>query len=308
MAYDIIGDIHGECDALEALLIKLDYSVVDGTWRHPNRKVIFLGDFIDRGPQQKAVLDVVMPMVNQGTALAVMGNHEFNALAFATRKSDDSGWLRPRSKKNIKQHAAFLDEYHDRPAARNAALEFFNSLPLWLDLEGLRIVHACWDETSIKRIAAKYGGAALTEELLHLGSTQGTQEFTDVETLLKGKELPLPEGVVFHDKDGIERRDIRVKWWDKTAKTYQDAFLGPDTVRDKIPAKLTEGSHLAPDSEKGSPVFFGHYWMTGSPASLADNVACLDYSVARPGGALAAYRWSGETSLDDANFVWVTKP
>jgi hypothetical protein len=308
MAYDIIGDIHGECDALEALLIKLDYSVVDGSWRHPNRKVIFLGDFIDRGPQQKAVLDVVIPMVNQGAALAVMGNHEFNALAFATRNSDDSDWLRPRSEKNIKQHAAFLDEYNDKPAERNAALEFFNSLPLWLDLEGLRIVHACWDETSIKRITAKYGGAALTEELLHLGSTQGTKEFTDVETLLKGKELPLPEGVVFHDKDGIERRDIRVKWWDKTAKTYQDAFLGPDTVRDKIPAKLTEGSHLAPDSEKGSPVFFGHYWMTGSPASLADNVACLDYSVARPGGALAAYRWSGETSLDDANFVWVTKP
>ena len=47
--YDIIGDIHGHADELEKLLEKLDYSWTDGCYRHSNRKVIFLGDFIDRG-------------------------------------------------------------------------------------------------------------------------------------------------------------------------------------------------------------------------------------------------------------------
>ena len=36
------------------------------------------------------------------------------------------------------------------------------------------------------------------------------------------------------------------------------------------------------------PVFLGHYWMEGDPAPLATNIACLDYSVAKPGGKLVA--------------------
>lgn len=77
--FDIIGDIHGEADALERLLHKLDYKLIDGCWQHPSRQVIFLGDFIDRGPEQKRVIEIVMPMVKGGQALAVMGNHEFNS-------------------------------------------------------------------------------------------------------------------------------------------------------------------------------------------------------------------------------------
>ena len=73
--YDIIGDIHGYVDALEALLIKLGYDVSTGVYQHKKQKVIFLGDFIDRGPQQREVIEIVKPMVEQGHALSVMGNH-----------------------------------------------------------------------------------------------------------------------------------------------------------------------------------------------------------------------------------------
>ncbi len=52
MNYDIIGDIHGHADALKALLSDLGYRERDGTWRRPDRQAIFLGDFIDRGPEQ----------------------------------------------------------------------------------------------------------------------------------------------------------------------------------------------------------------------------------------------------------------
>ncbi len=45
--YDIIGDIHGQADALLALLAKLGYQQQGGTWRHPERRVVFVGDFID---------------------------------------------------------------------------------------------------------------------------------------------------------------------------------------------------------------------------------------------------------------------
>ena len=62
------------------LLTKLEYQPVDGVYRYPVRQVIFLGDFIDRGPDQRSVLEIVRPMIDEGTALSVMGNHEFNAM------------------------------------------------------------------------------------------------------------------------------------------------------------------------------------------------------------------------------------
>ena len=50
-----MGDIHGHADPLHRLLHKLDYAEIDGVFRHPEREMIFVGDFIDRGPQQREV-------------------------------------------------------------------------------------------------------------------------------------------------------------------------------------------------------------------------------------------------------------
>jgi hypothetical protein len=74
--YDIIGDIHGYADKLEALLKRLDYQEVGGVWGHPQRTAIFVGDFIDRGPQQRRTVAIAQCMVERGSALAVMGNHD----------------------------------------------------------------------------------------------------------------------------------------------------------------------------------------------------------------------------------------
>ena len=51
-------------------------------------------------------------------------------------------------------------------------------------------------------------------------------------------------------------------------------------------------------------MFFGHYWLKGTPQLLRRNVCCLDYSVAA-GGYLACYRFDGEPQLDATKLVWV---
>ena len=84
MAYDIIGDIHGQADKLEALLRTLGYRDTAGAWRHQERQAIFVGDFLDRGPAQVRAIDIARRMVDAGAALAVMGNHELNAIAWHT--------------------------------------------------------------------------------------------------------------------------------------------------------------------------------------------------------------------------------
>ena len=125
--YDLIGDIHGHADELVQLLELLGYEKAKGSYRHPERKVIFLGDFIDRGPKIRLVLEIVRPMVEAGHALAVMGNHELNALAYHTEDQDSPGeHLRRRIPKNEKQHKATLDQL--APQELQSYLEWFRTL------------------------------------------------------------------------------------------------------------------------------------------------------------------------------------
>jgi hypothetical protein len=304
VGYDIIGDIHGHARTLETLLQVLGYAPQDGVWRHPSRRAIFLGDFIDRGPQQRAVIRIVRPMIDGGTALAVMGNHEFNAIAYATPRTG-GGFLREHDARNYQQHRVFLDAYADTPDYHEL-IDWFGRLPLWLDLGGLRIVHACWDPFTMDQLVQAYDATgSLSNSLLYAACERGNWEYEAIETLLKGKEIPLPEGTFFFDKDGTRRHNIRVRWWDGDATTYRSAFFGPEEALTQIPEDEISGDHLIEYSHSAPPVFLGHYWLAGTPRRLAANIACLDYSVAKPGGKLVAYRWDGEREIDDAKFVAV---
>jgi hypothetical protein len=206
------------------------------------------------------------------------------------------------------QHQAFLDAYAHTLYDYAEVIAWFMTLPLWLDLGGLRIVHACWDVRLIAKIAVSQAGSHLLgEELLVQASHRGQWQYEALETLLKGREIRLPDGVSFRDKDGTSCHNIRVRWWDQGATNFKDAFFGPESARTHIPDDEIAGDHLVDYSHEAPPVFLGHYWMEGDPAPLARNIACLDYSVAKPGGRLTAYRWDGEQVLETERFVWVDR-
>jgi hypothetical protein len=302
--YDLIGDIHGCADTLRALLGELGYARDGDGYRHPSRTVIFLGDFIDRGPRQREAVTIARAMVQHGAALAVMGNHEFNALTYHAPDPQRPGeYLRPHTDKNRQQHQAFIDAFADDDEARREVLAWCGSLPLWLDLTSplgaLRVVHACWDPSSIARLRPFVDEAhRMPAPLLERASRKGTPEHDAIETLLKGKEVRLPAGLAFRDKDGHERHEVRIRWWEHGG-TFRSLALGPET---NIPDDPVGAEHLITYSHDAPPVFVGHYWLRGEPALLAPNVACVDYSVALPGGSLVAYRWDGEQQLDPSHF------
>lgn len=301
--YDLIGDIHGHADELVQLLCEMGYENRNGAYEHPTRKVIFLGDFIDRGPKIRAVLEIVQGMVKSKGALAVMGNHELNALAFHSEDPQSQGqFLRKHSEKNISQHNETLKQLTASQLA--TALEWFRTLPMWLDLEGLRVVHACWDERAISHIRqalAEENG--LTNSFLQRAAKPGNVLFDSVEVVLKGKEAALPDGIFFVDKDGHRRTQTRVRWYmPSQGQTYRTYAMTEQVDCDQpLERSVIEAADAYPTDSK--PVFIGHYWLNDlRPKLLADNVACLDFSVAK-GGFLCAYRWHGERKLSHDQFV-----
>jgi hypothetical protein len=298
--YDLIGDIHGYADALHQLLKKLGYAKDKGVYRHPERQVIFLGDFIDRGPQIRETLEIVRPMIDSGAALSVMGNHELNALAFHTPDPAHPGeHLRPHNEKNSHQHAETIRQL---PGGERASyLTWFRTLPLWLDLDGVRVVHACWDETRMAKISGP-----VTDEFLYEACSPDGSLFEPVEVILKGKEVKLPTGATFRDKERIERSHMRVKWYEPPeGHTYRTYALANEPIPSDLPLPEEVIHAAVPYPEDAKPVFVGHYWLKDSqPELLRGNVACVDWSVAK-GGFLCAYRWGGESKLNNDNFVWV---
>lgn len=300
--YDIIGDIHGHADELELLLQKLEYTNEQGVYRHAERKVIFLGDFIDRGPKVRETLHIVRAMVESGSALAVMGNHEFNFLCYQ-HQLEDGTWLREHNHNNDKQVKETLSAFEAHPEELVSMMEWFYTLPVFLELDDFRVIHACWQPDLIKHLKTRLVNHRLTPELLIESCTIGKLLFNDLEVVLKGIEVPI--NPPFHDIEGRLRHEARIRWWlDPKGLSEKDYYFRSSSDQ-PIPKEL-ENHWFYPMDAK--PVFVGHYWMTGTIELASANVCCVDYSIGLKGrieGAkLVAYRWEqGSLSADRLTFV-----
>ncbi|HVF06586.1 MAG TPA: polynucleotide kinase-phosphatase [Frankiaceae bacterium] len=170
--FDVIGDVHGCRAELETLLTTLGYVVARDdagratTARHPDgRKVVFVGDLVDRGPDTPGVLRLAMGMVADGTAYAVPGNHE-NKLVRA---------LRGRDVQVTHGLAESLAQLALEPPEFKAAVEgFCYGLVSHLVLDGGRLVvaHAGLKERFHGRASARVRDFALYGE-----TTGETDEF-----------------------------------------------------------------------------------------------------------------------------------
>lgn len=302
---DLVGDIHGEIDALRDLLARLGYGD-NGT--HPKgRCLVFLGDLIDRGPDSLAVVRRVAGLMERGRAMAVLGNHDLNAVA--GRRKKENTWLFG--------HAEVLpwEKPVSTESERREVLDFLGGLPLGLQRPGLRAVHAYWDDNAMASLHGASGPAEALEshaQRIHsalpvgIDSTERSlalQNCNPVKLITSGPEV---RSVVEFFAGGKTRGESRHAWWEE----YRgDAW-----------------------------VIFGHYWripVTGIqkddglfsryPLNRAlgpGRAMCIDYSVggrwfdrsqARPSGPftgrLAALRWPElELVFDDGERARMEAP
>ncbi len=271
---DLIGDIHGELDAMEAVLGHLDYRP-DGS-HADGRRMVFLGDLIDRGPDSPGVVRRIAEFADRGRASTVLGNHDLNALA-GLRKRENT-WLFGHG-----------PSPHEKPVAsdreRDEILAFLGAQPLAMERDDLRVVHACWHAAALREVASAPGPAeAMANHRARIreryaGEPDCTavnlahQNENPMKLITSGPEVRAPAPFF---AGGKVRHEARHPWWE----TYDDAI----------------------------PVVFGHYWRIPLSALQKDDgllscyplhsmlgrgaAICIDYSV----GGRAAERKLGRTT------------
>jgi hypothetical protein len=239
--------------------------------------------------------------MDAGRAQAIMGNHELNAIHFHTADLETGAPLRLHDIGNCNQHESFLKEFPLGASHTKEALDWMKGLPLFIETEGFRAVHAAWIQPAIDDLTRHAAKAILSEDQLIRAGRKGDALFDLAEALAKGPEARLPDPHSFADKEKKVRRHVRVKWWNGDARNWRQIAMSvpdinalPDTP---LPDDLLTTTY--PVGEK--PVFFGHYWMSGEPELQSANALCLDYSAGTVGPLVTYTHIAGTRELSLEN-------
>jgi hypothetical protein len=269
---DIVADVHGEIDALRSLLARLGYSE-EG--RHAaGRRLVFVGDLVDRGPDSPAVVRLVAELVFAGRAQCVLGNHELNVMLRESKHGN--AWFFGRGEEDLDRSGRLVPMIPADEAMRAFVLGFFSRLPLVLERPDLRVVHACWhpelvaavrEERCVLRVYERYR-VRIEETIRHQGITNKVdrglllQNHNPIKVLTSGLEQRTVEP---YEAGGKVREEERVEWW-------QD-------YRDEAWCVFGHyGRLLLPGERAPGTLFDESRWFAGLGNGRA---LCIDYSIAK---------------------------
>ncbi|MDK9790673.1 metallophosphoesterase [Vibrio sp. D431a] len=276
MIIDVVQDIHARATDLEKTLRSLGYTKKGDCWSSRRRKMLFLGDYIDGGSENRETINIIREMVENNAAFAICGNHELNAIAFATVNPETGDYYRKHTASNLKQHNKFLEEFPFGSDEHREVIQWFKSLPLFVEFEHFYAVHACWCNDSIDLVKAKLPCNDLSDESrLDEALTEGTELYRAIDKILKGVEVELPDGVTYKDGYGKTRSKARLKWWEVPfAESLVDCVASiPLEAKQQLKGLPKPSSFYFPQPIK--PVFCGHYKIE-EQMNWSGRVMCLD--------------------------------
>ena len=264
---DIVGDVHGEIDALHSLLRHLGY---DSDGSHPDdRRLVFVGDLTDRGPDSPAVVARVQSLIESGRAQCVLGNHEFNILVGHKKAENKWFW----GDDFLDKDGSVVPQVLADDSTRQRVRTFFQTLPIALARDELRVVHAGWDDGAIgvakdatdvislfKHHAAVIDRKLAVSDLDDIDRGLIYQNRNPVQLLLSGPEERTDEPV---KAGGKMRNERRVHWWNN----FGNAFC-----------------------------VFGHYAIPNGKSRDNGWAFCLDYGV--------GHRWTERREGKTTGFSW----
>lgn len=288
---DVIGDVHGEFEALTDLLGHLGYAL-DGS-HGEGRHAVFVGDLCDRGPDSPAVLDLVMGGVRRGLVQCVLGNHELNVLLGEPKHGN--GWFFDRNHELAS--GEFLHSRAATPDRRAAWTAFLESLPLALVRDDLRVVHACWDAPALASLQGVIGESACYGKL----HARFDREIR-VRLRERGVAARAAREVQAH-RHAFKRRDAILPMLPACAEEATERqntnpvkliTSGPES-RAERPTwaggrwRMTARSRWWNEYREAPTVVMGHYWRVDARADPSEITGDWDY----PLGDYGPYEWMG---------------
>jgi hypothetical protein len=280
----------------------MGYARINGIWQHPERKAIFIGDFINRGPEIRETILLVRQMTEAGSALTILGNHEYSAILYHIK---DSGgmYLSRHIAGNRNQIQSTLNAFIGLTLEWRDHLKWLRTLPFYLDLGDIRIIHAYWNDNDIKYLKSFIPEGRLKKDFLRTIHENQHPTASIIYRILKGLEFRCPPDLILKCSKGMSRKVFRMNWWkspqDKTFRelSFGNKFILPDYT---VPKQIAPS--FEPYSPDKPPVFVGHYCLSEGAVVVQKNICCIDSCVVGS-EQLSAYRWSGEKELTKVNIV-----
>jgi hypothetical protein len=296
MKIDFIGDVHAHIDKLKELLGHLGYVHREWTWRHPDpdRSACFIGDIINRGPCQVETYVIVRSMVEAGSATCILGNHEFDAIAMST-PHPKTGWpMLDSSDRNLWRFHEFHRQVGEGSKLHGEIVRWFKTLPLWIETDAYRAVHACWHPASAAALASLVPDGHVRQDAWNVILDIETEVGRAADMLVRGPHVPSRNPAF---------PPVRLRWWMQDAATVRLAAV-PAADVDRETGLLPFDA--APYRDDGKPLFFGHYGVEGRHEIVGRNAACVDH-YAGERRELVAYAWRGENVLTAEGFEFAAR-
>lgn len=281
---DFIGDLHGRAELLQQALHFLGYRHRGACWRHSCRKVVFLGDMLNRGPEIRDCCRMVRDMVDRGQAIFLLGNHELFALQEAVAEKSGPGPVNGLTEKARRHLAGSRASFARHRGEWRELREWLGRCPLVWQTKRVRAVHACWHPVA----AAYWLGRTLRPEYL---LPPPNWKYFSMLWLVDGPSLRHP----------VTGARVRIRWWEQRARHWGEmAYTGQSDIP-PAPLSTSDKGKACPYPPDDPPCFFGHYGFPKPVEPLRPNLACLDLAVAK-GGSVGVYRWNGELRLQPDSF------
>jgi serine/threonine protein phosphatase 1 len=122
-----IGDVHGRADLLRQMFAAIDDSLAN--YPVKNAVQVLLGDYIDRGPDSRQVIELLIARAKQHAMLCLKGNHESVALQFLTEPAVLSDWRQAGGLNTLVSYGVTPDRRNDPEQQRTLAAAFRRALP-----------------------------------------------------------------------------------------------------------------------------------------------------------------------------------
>ena len=301
--YDIIGDVHGHAQLLKRLLLKLGYQKTPQGYTNPGRQAIFTGDFLNRGPQIRKTVRLIRTMVENGNALAVLGNHELNFLINTFKGKGGSFNIKPPAK-NFIAGIKTLREFAEHEEEWISHLQWMRTLPFFIERDGIRVIHACWADPAVEYLRDNPGTGKIKKRVFrYIYKNPHSDMAKNIALVTRGPQFRMPGDLRIINNKGISPRSFRVRWWeDPKGKTFEDiSFESKYRLPEyTVPKEIV--TEFYPYAEEDPPLFFGHYCRFRGPHIINKNLCCVDSCVAGS-KSLTAYRWDGENMLTENNII-----